>query len=529
MAAASSSTPLRRMAVSVFGKQLILSLESNTQLIDPSIDGTNGRVMLRGTLEGVPASWVRLTRVASGTYGLIWDGTELYAIEPAAAIKATLANSLPVPSSDTVIFKLSDTTVDLGGDYCGSTANEGTVTADTGLATYRALTADLAQQGSYTDHPPTLRLEMQVLADAAFRTQFTSDQAALDAIMVRLNNVDGIYSSQVGLDVQATDIQVFAQDPGALSTSTNADTLLVSLGQLRAHTPSMTTYAATHLFTGRDLDGDTLGIAYIGNICGARYATSLSETRNRGAWIDSLVTAHELGHQLGAVHDGTGACGGTASEGYLMSAFINGSDGLSQCSRDTIVATMQSAACLVPVGTPDIALVVANATLSVKPDTSLEWMLTIQNVGTDKAAATTVHLDVPMPLLIEASAITGGSCTINHGDSGSTVDCQVGALYTNESRQLGITLRSTQIGDYALTAVATTDHDDNTTNNQAQITVMVSNDAPSANVASNVAAASAAPADQAGGGGAINLGWLLILGTMAGWRARLSCCPGRTT
>jgi Metallo-peptidase family M12 len=359
----------QRTQISIYGKQLTLRLEDHSALLGAASPLPLNINLLRGTIEGAPHSWLRLTRVASGTHGLIWDGTDLYAIEPSAEVGTMLDQSLPVPTGSNIIFKLADTSVDLGGNYCAAGDHINTTginTTNTGLATYRALTAELSQQNN-NDSAPILRLELQVLADAAFRAEYTSDQAALAALIVRLNNIDGIYSAQLGLAVQATDIQLFAHDPAALSTSTDTGTLLNSLGQLRANTPGMSSYAATHLFTGRDLDGDTLGIAYIGNLCGARYAASLSEVRNRGAWIDSLVAAHELGHQLGAVHDGTGACSDSAADGYLMSSFINGSDAFSSCSRDSILATMQYAACLVPISTPDIGGVIDGPASNAPP------------------------------------------------------------------------------------------------------------------------------------------------------------------
>ncbi len=350
------------LQLNVAGKRLALQLEQNTHLTEYLPAGQTSTA-LRGTVNDASGSWVRITSTSHGVQGLIWDGSELYAIESAAT--AQRARSSHIAATDltatdtasdkndnqgTVIFKLSDTTIDLGNDYCGT--ETAAATSTTGLATYQELITDLGARAN--DSAPTMRLEMQAIGDAAFRAQYSSDQAALDALLVRLNNIDGIFSTQLGLEIQATDIQVYTTDPEALSTSTRADTLLNSLGQMRKNNPIMSSYATTHLFTGRDLDGDTLGIAYIGNICGARYGVSLSEVRNRGAWIDALVAAHELGHQLGAVHDGTGACADTATDGYLMSSIINGSRELSQCSRDAITATMQYAACLVPLNSPII-------------------------------------------------------------------------------------------------------------------------------------------------------------------------------
>ncbi len=336
----------------VFGKQLRYSLQDNQKILDTLPANTRHPQMLQGKLDGNDHSWIRLTRTDTGTHGLIWDGSEMYVVEPGNSIKSELSEAAGQPVSDTVIFRMSDTSVDLGQDYCGSdksSVQTGQATVPNGLATYQSLTGDLADQAA-SNNTATLRLEMQVLADAAFRAEFNSDQEAMDALMVRMNNIDGIFNGQLGLEIQASNVQIYDRDPSLLGSSNDAGTLLNSLGQLRNSSAEMGTYAVTHLFTGRDLDGDTLGIAYIGNVCNTHYGVGLSEVRDRGAWIDSLVAAHELGHQLGAVHDGTGACGSSPSQGFLMDAYINGNSAFSQCNKDLIKATMQNAACLVPIG-----------------------------------------------------------------------------------------------------------------------------------------------------------------------------------
>jgi hypothetical protein len=320
----------------------------------------------------------------------------------------------------------------------------------------------------------------------------------------------------MGLEVQARDVQIYSADPDSLSQSTDAGTLLDSLGQLRNSDPVMGTYGATHLFTGRDLDGDTLGNAYIGNICGARYGASLSEIRARGAWIDSLVAAHELGHQFGAVHDGTGACGGTPADSYLMGAQINGSSELSQCSRESIFATMQYAACLIPVGAPDVSLSVATTPTQAGLDTSFRWSLPIQNIGTGAADRPTIHITLPASLIVESSAIAGGSCVAFNNDNGGTVDCIFDSLAANEIRSLELGLRASKTGTYPVSADVGAVSDNNPLNNNAVYYLVITTSG------SNTANASAQSTGRTGtgGGGAFNALWLLLLAALTGRRQR---------
>ena len=56
-----------------------------------------------------------------------------------------------------------------------------------------------------------------------------------------------------------------------------------------------------YLFTGKDLDSLTVGIAYIGTICYA--PSSASGVVQYYGTLTSNIFAHELGHNFGAFHD----------------------------------------------------------------------------------------------------------------------------------------------------------------------------------------------------------------------------------
>lgn len=502
-----SATPLRQsgrqtvMQVTLptqTGTQTLL-LEDNQGMLPPSTN-TKGVRMLQGKLQGNSRSWARITRTSDGVHGLVWDGADLQVIEPSSALSSgTIARA----DADTVMFKLSDTTVDLGSEYCGSdpvlsptlTAN---ASSPSGLATYQALadeiSADFAETGL-----PNVRLEMQIVADAEFRARYVSDDAAREALLVRLNNIDGIFSAQVGLEVTATGLQIYNSNPAALSNSTDAGALLSSLGQWRNSSALMSSYAVTHLFTGRDLDGDTLGIAYIGNVCSSRYGVSLSESRDRGAWIDSLVAAHELGHQLGAVHDGTGACSSTPAQGFLMDANINGSSTFSDCSKNTLLATMQYAACLVPVGDPDL-IIPGSTPLQAITGSTLSWALVVQNIGTGSATSTHVRVTLPTGVTGTSATVPGGSCLTGT----SNIECWFSGVDTYGSQQIDIELATPVAGTYALNATVDVNNDADVTNNATQFALTVQ-DNPDASPTTGNAAASTS----SGGGGSFGL-WLLF-------------------
>ena len=178
-------------------------------------------------------------------------------------------------------------------------------------------------------------LSLGVIGDFEFTNAKGGDAAAAAAITTRLNNVDGIFSSQLGIQITVNTIETFssaAADP--FTDQTDASLLLDEVSDYRSATPAQNSNGLTHLYTGKDLDGTTVGIAYTGALCSNFFGTGLSEG-NASATFDSLVAAHEIGHNFGAPHDGEAGSACEAEVGdWLMSPRLNGSDTFSQCSID---------------------------------------------------------------------------------------------------------------------------------------------------------------------------------------------------
>src|SRR5262249_4400984 len=146
-------------------------------------------------------------------------------------------------------------------------------------------------------------------------------------------------------------------------TKTAPEDLLSQVRQYRGSHAAQQATGATHLMTGRDLDGDTVGIAYMGSVCDSQSADSLSDGAH-STLMSALITAHELGHNFNAPHDGEpGACASTPQT-FLMAPKINFSDQFSSCSLDQINARIRTASCLAPYVAPDVAVELPSASVN---------------------------------------------------------------------------------------------------------------------------------------------------------------------
>jgi hypothetical protein len=449
----------RSLKFDAFGRRFALTLEKNTRLAT-LVAPTQGPALslYRGSLDNVPGSWARLSAQADAIRGLIWDGNELYVIDSAAALGKT-----DVADSDTIIFRLSDTQIDPGMKFCD-------VDTSSAKTAYTALIKELKNSPVIRRAPgASLRLELSVIGDALLRARYSDDQQALDAILIRLNNVDGIYTSQLGVELQATTVNLNDEIAAQLPAATSANDLVAALSQLRGRTPSLNARGLTHLFTGRDLDGSTVGTAYTGGLCSKTYGAGLTQVSG-SVGIDSLIAAHEIGHNFGAEHDGSGVCASTPVNQYIMSPQVTASaTSFSQCSLDAIRPVMQSASCLMPMSAPDLAVDADLGTRTVALNTPFEWPITVTNQGGSTAINAKIVVLVPPVITVDNMDILGGSCTSGAG----VISCLLGDIAAAGSRVIRLTFRSDVIGTNSVGARVSAASNDNHNNDVGDGTLVI--------------------------------------------------------
>jgi hypothetical protein len=460
---AQQKSGVQQLRFDAFGRRFEISLGLNTRLMASKPEQSSLQ-LYRGSIDGIAGSWVRLARNGDVLHGMLWDGTQLYAIEPAAEVADSLA-SPPADASQTIVFRLADATLDPGAAACGSDstplkANEAFAQLTTEL---KGATQAMQATGA------TRRLDVSALGDARFLQRYGNEKDARDAILTRLNNDDGIYSSQLAIEIHVGSLAVPDASHDQLSAATDPKSLLRELANLRKRTGSLSSQGVTHLFTDRDLDGSTIGIAYLGSLCDKQNAVGLTETRN--VWLDSLVAAHELGHNFGADHDGDpqGACPNTPSSGFLMAPVVSGTDDFSQCSLNRMRAGAQRASCISNLPPANVRIPDSLGSTHAPVGAPFSWQLLVTNVGGLTARDVSVGLTLASALTIVDAAVVGGSCT----SGGGAVQCDVGDLAGGETRAIQLVLTGDAAGSNTIDAEVTADNDGTRRDNDASGEIVI--------------------------------------------------------
>jgi hypothetical protein len=449
----SASEP-KLIRFNAFNRDFALELEPNGRLA-----GLQRRVSTaaayRGKIAGRTDSWARLVLTAEGPSGLVFDGKTLYGIEPGG--EARLAGGAPA------MFRLADVYFAPGELTCegGTAALDGEQAVAALAQEFTALAAVAA----------TRNLDLGAVADFEFSQAFGA--AAESALLTRFNNVDGIFSEQLGVQISVEEVDIFtaSDDP---FTTTVASELLDELANYRGATPRQDALGLTHLFTGRNLDGSTAGTAFLGAVCAHRrqnetrsFGAGLTEA-SRGAVIDSLVAAHEIGHNFGAPHDGAGACASTPTTGFLMAPSISGptDNRFSACSIEEMQAEIEAAMCLTRIGPADMSVTLPQPEQAFA-GVSFGEIATLDNDGADEAAGVVFTATAGAGLAIEAAEAGGASCAV----APSSASCSVGAVGGGASRAVTLTLRAAAPGTFELTASVTATSDQDASDNSATVEV----------------------------------------------------------
>ncbi len=446
-----------RLDFTAFGRSWQLELAPNgrlTEALGRSV-AAGGLDLYRGRMAGEPDSWLRLTRESTGRWtGLLWDGAELYAVESGRAVDDALERPAPGNGAP-VLFRLADMRLAPGALACAAGGSRDGAAPST-KADYDGLVRELAKTVQS-------EIDIAVLADADFAARHADPVAAL---ATRLNNIDGIFAEQVGVTLNVTDFRVFTSADDPLTDSTDPSTLLADLGNYKSRQPELSGLGLVHLYTGRDLDDSTAGIAYIDALCSSRFGAGLSEGR-RTATTDSLIGAHEIGHNFGAPHDGEdGSVCQSTPETFLMAAQLNGSSTFSACSLEQMAPEVATALCLRDLPDADMSVAAAASAAAALEGTALTLEVTATNLGTATAELVSVSIDLPAGLRLQDP---GSLCTAAAGGA----ECTPGTVAAGSSVTAVLALSAVSAGATTVNVEVRADSDIQPSNNTASVPVRI--------------------------------------------------------
>jgi hypothetical protein len=493
----------QHLSLSAFGKQFELSLQPNEGIRRAVPVNRSDIQPMQGTLDGQPGSWVRITHTRSGWRGMVFDGQELYAIEPVSDVAEALVQPHAASGSDPVMYRLADALMTVGTGFCATAGADGAADASTpdkpsALKVFKAIAADLGAQAQASQFP-SRRLMTGIVADTEFATAFDDAQGA---IIARMDIVDGIFSSQVGVKISLAPITLITT-PTEPFTTTVPNDLLNQVRQYRSSHASQMSLGVTHLMTGRNLDGNIVGISYQGAICKGSTSAGLSE-----AWhsttMSALIAAHELGHNFNAPHDGVpGACASTPQT-FLMAPQINGSNQFSSCSLQQMQARIQTAQCLTQYDPPDVSVSLPSNSVGAAVNSPFTLSYTVRASGDDASDNVSATVELPANMTVQSATTSGTSCTQGTG----TVSCSLGTLQPGDTREIDLELTAAAAGTSTLTLGVGSSNDSDTSNDSGTVTANISE---AANVTPPTPPAEPATSG-GGGGGRLDVTLLAFLG-----------------
>jgi len=357
-----SAVPQQRIAFSAFGKFFELDVEENrlySQGAQIRWVGSNGvlseeprPIHFKGRVSDDDSSWLRLTVDQGEIEGMISTEENIYFIVPGP--RTEIRQGAPV----NIIYRLSDVVAGWDDHHCAighEVAVQDVIVAggqpEEEMDSARSK-SPLDRYGLSMDEFQSMlpaetlkQAEVHLVADGAYYSLYQGNSAARMASVI--NVVTGIYEEELGVRISIGQSTVYTEATDPFTVSTDPGQLLTNFTFDEPHVQG---FDLAHLFTGRDLNGGAVGIAWMAVVCNNVYATGISQDVS-SLDVRIVLTAHEMGHNFASEHDGSSGHG--CEWGFIMwPSVIPDAREFSTCSKAEMNSFIDSRSCLAEIDIP---------------------------------------------------------------------------------------------------------------------------------------------------------------------------------
>ncbi len=419
--------------------------------------------LYQGTVPDVPGSWVAASYHDGDWQGLVLIYDKLYELK-GAGLSGTALSVVGVNN----IVSMQATEMDLSGEFDISNMcamphayNEVTKSALASiLPSANAVNANvIGQNGVALAVGGITQAVNVVLALDQFHTAQYAD--SVQRAMRILNNIDAIYRNSLGIAINNTAIQSFNNNNPLFAGETNAETLLdqAIINQAIVFGNSQRTLGA--LITARDIQvpligNGVAGIAPLNATCvtqnGLSIAVSVNEDRGSEG-VASIILAHEMGHNFGANHDGSGANALCPVSTHIMSPVVaNGLSAFSNCSMTEINAHIANGNCYKePI---DIALAKFGAAPpnNLSQQQEITRQIAVSNNGTVAVSNVQIDGDINNVAFASFSEVTVNGQVCNLIAAGKSYQCTITSITPATQQIITEKIQTAGLGTFTFTS-----------------------------------------------------------------------------
>ncbi len=183
-------------------------------------------------------------------------------------------------------------------------------------------------------------LELAIASDRSMFNKYGSESAVENHNIAVINDVEGDYTGSFTHDLCfeiVTQFVVTGTDPW--TSSTNASTFLGSFQTWGQSGGFGVSFDLGEIWTNRDFDGGTVGIAFLNSVCNSTKYHALQDFTSNAELL-RCMTSHEIGHNFSSQHDAQG--GGSCPPNFIMCPFVSTSSTWSAQSINSISNYMQT-------------------------------------------------------------------------------------------------------------------------------------------------------------------------------------------